>query len=248
MDSNMREATLLQHTLYNYSVHDKAREAAEKHSMRLKETLFALICVILLILLGAYYMKSRKQTAILELQRQLEKLRMLDETLKASESGSTTESDGKEEDLPAPSLSQDINYLREEVRRRLELINDNKEGYKIVTRDLEDTSAFEDLQRKIEDKSFISDKESLLQRLQELIEMTYPDFFPQLNNICEGEISPSAKNIVVLIKCGVTPTQMLPLLGKEKGTLSYWRKKLAHQLMGDTLQTKMLDKVIYILG
>ena len=249
MDSNMREATLLQHTLYNYSVHDKAREAAEKHSMRLKETLFALICVILLILLGAYYMKSRKQAAILELQRQLEKLRMLDETLKASESGSTTESDGKEEgDRPAPSLSQDINYLREEVRRRLELINDNKEGYKIVTRDLEDTSAFEDLQKKIEDKSFISDKESLLQRLQELIDKTYPDFFPQLDNICEGEISPSAKNIVILIKCGVTPTQMLPLLGKEKGTLSYWRKKLAHQLMGDTLQTKMLDKVIYILG
>ena len=57
-----------------------------------------------------------------------------------------------------------------------------------------------------------------------------------------------SNKIIILIKCGVTPTQMIRLLSREKGTISYWRRIMSGKLMGTAIKTESLDRVIYLLG
>lgn len=52
---------------------------------------------------------------------------------------------------------------------------------------------------------------------------------------------------MLLIKCGVTPTQLCFLVGKTKGTLSYQRRMFGLQWLDREIDPRMIDNLIYSL-
>ena len=52
---------------------------------------------------------------------------------------------------------------------------------------------------------------------------------------------------MLLIKCGVTPSQLCTLVAKSKATLSYHRKMLGLQWLDNDLDPRLIDNLIYDL-
>ena len=229
---------MLQNTLYNYSIHDRDRQSAENRSFMLKNILVIVCLAGIAAVIGLLYSRYVKQKKILKLQRQLEKLKKLD-SLYESDEGEASED---------VVFSQDIDVLRKHIKKYLDAIDGSSGSYKIVKSDLEDTDSFARLQEKIEREKPIGDSDPLWEDLRELINKTYPDFFNQVLLLSNGELKPMSNKIIILIKCGVTPTQMIRLLSREKGTISYWRRIMSGKLMGTAIKTESLDRVIYLLG
>lgn len=116
-----------------------------------------------------------------------------------------------------------------------------------IDRKLKETPAYRDLQGYIIREKVISGKSPLWMRLEDVINEVYPDFFENLSILSGGDLSKDQNRMAMLIKYGVTPTEMKHILGKTKGTISYHRISLMNKLMNQKLPTTILDDIIQML-
>ena len=74
-----------------------------------------------------------------------------------------------------------------------------------------------------------------------------PNFKSNLHLLTGGKLSVQDYRLALLIKCGVTPTQLISLLGRTKGTISYRRETLCYRVFEEKLGSKVIDGIIRLL-
>ncbi|MDE6008914.1 MAG: hypothetical protein K2G90_06865 [Muribaculaceae bacterium] len=85
------------------------------------------------------------------------------------------------------------------------------------------------------------------EQLRKEISLLYPSFIDTILILSDDNIPVKEIRLLMLIKCGITPAQTCILLSREKGTVSYYRKKLCTTLFGNTVPTKNMDKLIHCI-
>ena len=131
---------------------------------------------------------------------------------------------------------------------RAELIQKNEEMPNApVSSIIKNSAVYKIIIEQIHHKAAISDNSDIWKKLNNLIARTNPGFKKTLSLLSVSNLSQSEYHTLMLIKCGISPTDMCILLSRTKGTISKRREILCNKIMGEKLGTQNFDNIIRLL-
>lgn len=227
-DKHEAQQALMQLSLYNYQLHerDKARAFASRNKIMIG-FLVSLTLVLIIALIFLLYRNHTKQT-IIRLHETIARLDAIQHRKEDSHLSNTN---------ITTTLTPDL--LRKQLKEKIANIQDVA-----LSPNLINSKYYAELLECAENGEFISDSNKLWSKLYNLILQDSPDFETNLRMLMGGNIKQHELQTIILIRCGITPSQMAPMLGKAKGSISSRRESLSFKIFGEKTNQKNIDIVI----
>ena len=253
LGQNTPREVLLQTTLYNYQIHEREHIKADKENSKLWISLIASILVILFAIIVILLLNNNKNKKQKELLDTLLRLKQLQETLNVEKKQSETNESNliasrhKAEDETAPhdSLATNLKItLKEQLRQKFLELSKKQLEIPQLNPAIEQSEVYGKLQGFIKEQRTIPDYSSLWNKLDAIVTATSPNFHSNLQLLIGSTLKENDYRMAILIKCGVSPTQLVSLLGRTKGTISNRRRNLCIKLLGEDQGAAVFDKII----
>ncbi len=234
---NESNATLIQNSLYNYSLHERQREKAEKKTYELNVWILCLTIILLVLLLLVVYLKNKSNKRLIDLHATLDKLQFLQETLEKD--------NGSKPKLVLNVLTTGRQALIEEINNKLNGLQDLSRHI-VVSDKIIESEAYRQLIQLIESDKPIPEKSPLWNEIEETVSESHPEFKKRLRMLA-GNLKEEDFRLALLMKCGMSATRLSTLMSKAKSTITYRKEGLSKRLMGDKFDFKTIDTIIRIL-
>ena len=101
-----------------------------------------------------------------------------------------------------------------------------------------ESDAYASVMEYLEAEKKILDSSHLWKDLERIVYVAYPLLKNRLMLLASPSLKRQDLQIILLIKCGITPTQLTILLGKAKGTISSRRTAISERLFNQKLSNK----------
>lgn len=241
-DSNESQLAMNQHNFYNYQLHEREKQTAQKEKNKFLGWLYiiSIVAVILVITVLALNINRKKQQ--LRLHEALDNISELKSSLNNNSSADSSESQPK--DIAKETTTESLrNRLRSEL---LGIYNKDKRQVEIPSAILK-SEAYKELQSYVASGKIIPLDSQLWEQVESAVIESSPNFKYNLQLLTGGNLSSQDYRMALLIKCGITPTQMISLLGRTKGTVSYRREALCYKVFDQKLGSKVIDGIIRLL-
>ncbi|MDE5874761.1 MAG: hypothetical protein K2H15_03865 [Muribaculaceae bacterium] len=229
-------------TTLNYNSHKKAKEEAERLSSHLWLWILGLSTLLLLILtsivLILYKSKSRR-LLLVELDNENRLLRE-----KINSISSVNEVNDAEIKV-SQEMGRDLMITRFRDNFSRMVREAGKNGASPLT--LTDGTLLEELTTNLKNKKKISDRSKIWNGLEKFIYCNDSGFFDKLNLLSAGGMTHRDRELAMLIKIGLKPTDIALLCGIEKSSLTYRRRQLLAKLKIEGLDLRQLDRLIWII-
>lgn len=258
MNSRGDANALIQNTQYNYSIVERDKQKALEKKRVIERWLALSVIVLLLAIIAVIYYRDKSNRTLIRLRSALDGSRELRKQLEAGDakgkdsgpgSGLTAEVASEVTSEVEPEATAEV--TAEDLRRRLidELtaVCDSKKKRLPLSPEIGNSRAYAELQEYIKEKRAIPDTSPLWGELHSVIIEASPNFDRRLQLLSPGKIKTDAYRIMLLIKCGVTPTQLSFLIGRAKGTLSTRRRILGLRFTDSEISPTMFDNLVYAL-
>lgn len=241
-DSNESQLVANQHNFYNYQLHEREKQAAQKENeMFLKWLCITSIIVVILIITILVLNINRKKQQ-LRLHEALDNISKLKSSLNSDSVVNNSKVESKE--VVNESTPESLrNRLRDEL---LSIYNKDEKRTEIPAGILQ-SEAYKELQSYVAAGKIIPLDSQLWESIAYAVIDSSPNFKYNLQLLTGGNLSAQDYRLALLIKCGVTPTQMISLLGRTKGTVSYRREALCYKVFDQKLGSKVIDGIIRLL-
>ena len=254
MNSRGDANALIQNTQYNYSIVERDKQKALEKKRMIERWLALSVIVLLLAIIAVIYYRDKSNRTLIRLRSALDGSRELRKQLEAGDAkgeDSGPESEPTAESAAELSAEVTTEVTAADLRRRLidELtaVCDSKKKRLPLSPEIRNSQAYAELQEHIKEKRAIPDASPLWGELHSVIVEASPNFDRRLQLLAPGKIKTDAYRIMLLIKCGVTPTQLCVLIGRAKGTLSTRRRILGLKFTDNEISPTMFDNLIYAL-
>lgn len=254
MNSRGDANALIQNTQYNYSIVERDKQKALEKKRMIERWLALSVIVLLLAIIAVIYYRDKSNRTLIRLRSALDSSRELRKQLEAGDAkgeDSGQESEPAEESAAESSAEATAEATAEDLRRRLidELtaVCDSKKKRLPLSPEIRNSQAYAELQNYIKEKRVIPDTSPLWGELHSVIIEASPNFDRRLQLLSPGKIKTDAYRIMLLIKSGVTPTQICVLIGRTKGALSSRRRILGLKFTDNEISPTMFDNLIYAL-
>lgn len=241
-DSNESQLAMNQHNFYNYQLHEREKQSAQQEKDKFLGWLYiiSIVAVILVITVLALNINRKKQQ--LRLHEALDNISELKSSLNNNSSADSSESQPK--DIAKETTTESLrNRLRSEL---LGIYNKDKRQVEIPSAILK-SEAYKELQSYVASGKIIPLDSQLWEQVESAVIESSPNFKYNLQLLTGGNLSSQDYRMALLIKCGITPTQMIFLLGRTKGTVSYRREALCYKVFDQKLGSKVIDGIIRLL-
>ena len=241
-DSNESQLAMNQHNFYNYQLHEREKQSAQKEKDKFLGWLYiiSIAAVILVITVLALNINRKKQQ--LRLHEALDNISELKSSLNNNSSADSSESQPK--DIAKETTTESLrNRLRSEL---LGIYNKDKRQVEIPSAILK-SEAYKELQSYVASGKILPLDSQLWEQVESAVIESSPNFKYNLQLLTGGNLSSQDYRMALLIKCGITPTQMISLLGRTKGTVSYRREALCYKVFDQKLGSKVIDGIIRLL-
>ncbi|MDE6380525.1 MAG: tetratricopeptide repeat protein [Muribaculaceae bacterium] len=247
LDQNEADQVIMQNSRFNYLTHVKKREKAERESRGYRNVLLATGSIIIILLLLAVivfifrkFIKVRRESDFMEILNISESLKTETNQSKYNicEDAAFNESTTDKE--------KDYAEIKKTLLDRMSALKNNKID-SLIEEGIVNSEILEELKDKIKNEKCIADSENTWNRIEELIETVSPGFNKRLVMLTEGNITPSERKVAMLMKCGITPTNISKLLARGRNTISSQRRSLANKISEDKIDLDSLDKLIITL-
>lgn len=241
-DSNESQLAMNQHNFYNYQLHEREKQSAQKEKEKFLKWLYiiSIVVVVLVITILALNIGRKKQQ--LRLHEALDNISKLKASL--SNHSSTDNSDSGSKEIAKETTTESLrNRLRDDL---LSIYNKDKKQGEIPSAILK-SEAYKELQSYVAGGKVIPLDSLLWEQMEAAVMECSPNFKYNLQLLTGGNLSSQDYRLALLIKCGVTPTQMISLLGRTKGTVSYRREALCYKVFDQKLGSKVIDGIIRLL-
>lgn len=254
MNSRGDANALIQNTQYNYSIVERDKQKALEKKRVIERWLALSVIVLLLAIIGVIYYRDKSNRTLIKLRSALDSSRELRKQLEAGDAKG--KDSGAESELTAevtPEVTAEVvpevtaEYLRRRLIDELTAVCDSKKKRLPLSPEIGNSRAYAELQKLIKEKRAIPDTSPLWGELHSVIIEASPNFDRRLQLLSPGKIKTDAYRIMLLIKCGVTPTQLCVLIGRAKGTLSTRRRILGLKFTDNEISPTMFDNLIYAL-
>lgn len=258
MNSRGDANALIQNTQYNYSIVERDKQKALEKKRMIERWLALSVIVLLLAIIAVIYYRDKSNRTLIRLRSALDGSRELRKQLEAGEakgkdsgpeSGLTAEVASEATAEVAPEVTPEVTAkdLRRQLIVELTAVCDSKKKRLPLSPEIGNSRAYAELQNYIKEKRVIPDTSPLWGELHSVILTASPNFDRRLQLLSPGKIKTDAYRIMLLIKSGVTPTQLCVLIGRAKGTLSTRRKILGLKFTDNEISPTMFDNLIYAL-
>lgn len=241
-DSNESQLAMNQHNFYNYQLHEREKQSAQEEKEKFLKWLYiiSIVVVVLVITILALNIGRKKQQ--LRLHEALDNISKLKASL--SNHSSTDNSDSGSKEIAKETTTESLrNRLRDDL---LSIYNKDKKQGEIPSAILK-SEAYKELQSYVAGGKVIPLDSLLWEQMEAAVMECSPNFKYNLQLLTGGNLSSQDYRLALLIKCGVTPTQMISLLGRTKGTVSYRREALCYKVFDQKLGSKVIDGIIRLL-
>ena len=135
------------------------------------------------------------------------------------------------------------NRLRDKIQDLLQDCNKTEDISPLIL----ESEAYRNLLQYISDRKIISDSNPLWDDLENIVLKSSPDFKNRLNILTGGNLKRSDLLISILIKCGISSTNMAILIGRTKATITYRRKCIGKRILDQNADLEIIDKIIRLL-
>ena len=265
LNKNGNNEALMQNSFYNYQLHQRERIKTEEYNNKLQIGIIIFLLITGILSISLLYMKNKDNSQRLNLIYALDKLQILSSDL---QNASAEKGFGNKcIYLPKLSISNDLNSnthsishkdnnfsiisgdipdLRIKLRNELLSIRNNYKPSPISSVILE-SEIYNKIQSYIKNGKVISDKNPIWAELEEIILQVSPNFKQRLNLLTVGKLKPSDIHTALLIKCGISPTNIATLVGRAKATIVYRRESLALKVFDEKTGTDIIDDIIRLL-
>lgn len=249
LEQNGNHEAVLQNTLYNYRVHERERIKAEHSKRVIQNWLFTSIIFILVLSCLILYLKNRNKTQFIMLQTALSNLSNLEHSLKNNTLNSVPSKSKFQDDysLNKNIAGETVAELRDELRSKLYNLYEKSNNAVTISPSILQSEEYHRLQYKISKGEGIKEDDSLWDELESSIIRSSPNFRQNLQLLLGGKLMSYDLHTAILIKCGISPTQMATLLNRTKGTIVSRRESLCLRVFDKKLGTKVIDAIIRLL-
>lgn len=227
-DKHESQQALMQLSLYNYQLHEREKAKAFASRNKIMIGFFVSVTLVLIIVLIFLLYRNHTKQTIIRLHETIARLDAIQHRKEDSHLSNTTITTTLTPDLLRKQLKEKIANIQD-VALSLNLINSESYG-KLI--------------KYAENGEFIPDSNKLWSELYNLILQDSPDFETNLRLLMGGNIKHHELQTIILIRCGITPSQMAPMLGKAKGSISSRRESLSFKIFGEKTNQKNIDVVI----
>jgi tetratricopeptide (TPR) repeat protein len=234
-DSNESQQSINQQSFFNYQIHERERNKAEHKNELLYRWIIGIVLLVMLLVVALLLYRVRYKNKVIQLYIALERINALTEKLNVQ---------SKEISV----VNQDkLSWLRAQLRSKLIVIANSQAQLPIVDPAISMSEAFISLRKLIESGKIIKETDELWERLEKVVLDHSPNFVTDLQLLTKGNLTKVDLRTALLIRCGVSPTDMSLLLGRSKGTISSRRAALCYKVFDKNLGTKVIDSVIRLL-
>lgn len=241
-DSNESQLTINQHNFYNYQLHEREKQAAQKENEMFLKWLYITSIIIVILIITILVLNINRKKKQLRLHEALDNISKLKSSLNSDSVVDNSKVESKE--VVNESTSESLrNRLRDEL---LSIYNKDEKRTEIPAGILQ-SEAYKELQSHVATGKIIPLDSQLWESIASAVIDSSPNFKYNLQLLTGGNLSAQDYRLALLIKCGVTPTQMISLLGRTKGTVSYRREALCYKVFDQKLGSKVIDGIIRLL-
>lgn len=253
LNQNGNQAAIIQDSFFNYQLHYRERLKSEKANKRLFYWLGTFIILILILSIYLLYLKNKNKSQLLKLHESINNVNSLRRIL-ANSAGNDKNLLSADEERPMSesiksdkSFSPSIQDLREKLREDLFSLSKLKEHGYVVASEILGSQAYEKISQYIDTRNILSDNSPFWKELEETILKSSPQFKHRLNLLTGGRLKPSDYHLALLIKCGISPTNIAQLVGRAKSTITYRKDALGTKILGEKLEIGVIDNIIHLL-
>lgn len=233
-DDNRNQLAINQQAFYNYSLHERDKLKAEHSANILKWVLLAVLLIILALTVFILYQRVRYQAKVIQLHNAINNLR----------------NQPQPDDTPSRPVSErrdTVEDLRLIFREKLLALQSESTAPVTIHPDILSSGPYLRMQELISSQRGISDTDSLWLELEETVVATSPSFKNNLKLLSGGKLTSNDLRTALLIRCGITPSQMAILLNRSKGAIVSRRDALSMRIFDRKLGTKTTDSIIRLL-
>ena len=238
-ESHSAELAVEQQANYNYNIHLRERENAENAMERWKSYFY--IAVLTGSLVGVFFLwkDNKNKRRIIRLQKANADMDALLRNLQTGKSASEVLTDS-----PMPQTNEELReILKSKVSHLLNAGTDNTG----IPASILYSEAYKCVLEILGDKKIIKEDSEIWKALESVVLNESPNFRKNLSLLVGREVSRMELNIALLIKCGFAPMKIASVIGKEKGTVSYYRSKWSKNIFGKNIGNESMDTIIRML-
>lgn len=246
-NENENQLALNQQSFYNYEFHERERAKAEKSNEILINCIIGISFITLSMGLIILFLKNRNKNNIIKLHEALENVDRLKESL-THRQNNDSDIQNNIEILPIKEQQETIKDLRKRLREKLYSIYlDNcSQSFNIPPLILQ-SEPYHKLQILISKGEGLKETDRLWKGLEEIVLKSSPKFIEHLQLLVGGKLTSYDLHTALLIKCGVSPSQMTILLNRSKGAIVSRIESLCFRVFDEKLGTKVIDGIIRLL-
>ncbi len=269
LEHNESRDALIQNSVYNYHIHERARIKSEIVKNRLQKVVLLVIISVAGLIILLLYQKNRNKKNLLRLREALDKLSALRWSLHYDTATNfNTDTDRKQVTEMSPvtdepekpshgfevmiasgdlSETEQLKLLKDQLRTELISLASESTPSISVSSAILSSSAYAELQEYLERDMPVPETSLLWKQLEDAISGASEHFRYRINLLTGGKLKAGDDHTIMLLKCGFTPTQISKLLGRAKSSIGSKRESLSLKLFGEKLSLRTVDKLIRLL-
>ncbi|MDE6795421.1 MAG: tetratricopeptide repeat protein [Muribaculaceae bacterium] len=234
-DASKQELSLIQEAVYNYELHERAKEKTQIENTKLKSKLALAIIIIALLVISILLTLLLRTRRNVKLWRGIDKVRQLKKRVEP-------EIAHKEEPLE-PELTS--SQLRERLRKELEELAATKPSIPALQIIKSDT--FHKIENLLKEKKPIPEGSDIWEQMEAEIIKTSPNFKENLIVLTDGKLKQTDYTLALLMRFGFSSTQMSVLLSRAVNTISTRKDSLCKKIFDEKRHSKELEAIIFCL-
>lgn len=251
-DENQSNLAVSQRASYNYNRHYESKLRAEKNENRVIIISAILSFIALILIIIVLFLKTKTVKTKLKLICALDRIATLNEL---DNSNHIEKNRVKKLEISSPEsvpnkyvdhgkFNVSVNILREKLQKEILSRCQNSENL-TITSDLIKTGIYKELCRMSKENKHIRNSDyALWEGLKKTINDYAPQFRYKLELLTNNKITEEEFHTCLLVKLGLTPTQLSTLLLKAKSTISSRRVRLGQKMFEKKFSSEFIDDVI----
>lgn len=236
-NENQSKMVIAQQAMYNYNNHEKARRRAENSRELILYFLKGALVIILIIIIWLLILKNKNQKNLIRLHVALEEMQSLKRQLENPENPTLnyTKTDNNEASL------------REKLRNTILNLNTDNCDDSAVHEAILNSNVYNTIMQYINQSKPIPEKSEIWDELENLVFDISPNLKNTIKILAGRKLTQTDLKTLLLIRCGISPTNMSLLCQRERGSINSRRKVLSSKLFGKDMDIARFDKIIRII-
>lgn len=228
------QSGIMQNAFYNYQIQQRQRENAEQRNLIYSYLVWGLIIALLIVIFMVIVLKYRKKALLLSLQTTSLRLHELINIKEGNEDICSFE-------LNATS---DVRRLKKRLNEQVNILKKQSEEKKTTEYSILQSDVYQKIEKCVTLKKAIPDDSPIWEELEQAVLTNAPHFKKHLQGLASKQLKPIDYHIVLLIRCGISSSQMVELLCRTKSTISYHRKLIGDLLLVEHDSSNQIENLI----